>query len=362
HLISITERIQINHSPVPEPTLIALLNEIAEVTRAWETSPTFFEILTACALLYFEREKVEWVIWETGMGGKLDSTNIVTPVVSAITQIDFDHQEFLGESLLKIGLEKAGIIKQGVPTICGVRDPEVLQAIHDVAKKMKSPWIDTQEIWSTNQGIQNRRQNLEIEGIPFQLSLLGEHQIQNATVAYAILSRILKIPKETIQAGFSKTIWPGRFQILREHPLLVLDGAHNPSSISALVHTWKEAFGELKVQVVFGAMQDKSHLEIIETLMPISKNMILVKPNNPRAIDPQKIASLFQPLPVQIEESLSAYWPQLISSPDPTLITGSLFLVGEALHLQNPSASPSTHHLNEQLKPEPKPQSGEVSA
>ena len=180
HLVSITERIQIDGRSISEERLTSLLDEIAEITRLWEQSPTFFEIMTAVALRYFEAEKVEWVVWETGMGGRLDSTNIVTPEVTIITQIGFDHQEYLGETLAKISSEKGGIIKKNIPTVCGVREPEALAVIRKIAEKQNSILIETDELQVIDHGIKGSKQHIEIEGIPFQLSLLGNHQIQNA--------------------------------------------------------------------------------------------------------------------------------------------------------------------------------------
>jgi dihydrofolate synthase/folylpolyglutamate synthase len=353
HLLSITERIQINGTPILESKLESLLNEISEITRTWENPPTFFEILTACALRYFEEQKVDWVVWETGMGGRLDSTNIVTPVVSVITQIDYDHQEFLGETLFKIAIEKAGIIKSQVPVVCGVQNSEALSAIREVAESHSAPWFDPGELTVTPHGIKNRRQQIAIEGIPFQLPLLGEHQIQNALTAFTVLFGVLKIPIQAIQKGFSKAHWPGRFQILRENPIFVIDGAHNPSSMKCLVQTWKSVFGERKVDLIFGVMEEKAHEEMILSLKEIVQRVILVKPNNPRAADPLKIAKLFESfsIPVQIEESLSASWPQLFASTQPTLLTGSLFLVGEAIQLHSPQSVSPTVQLNELLKP-----------
>ena len=350
HLISITERIRINGLSIPENKLASLIDEIAEITRAWDQTPTFFEILTACALRYFESEKVDWVVWETGMGGRLDSTNIVTPEVTILTQIDFDHQEFLGDTLFKIAFEKAGIIKKGIPTVCGVRDPEALQVIKEVAQKVNSPLFETNELQMIDLGIQKKRHHLKIEEIPFQLSLLGEHQIQNALTSFFALFAVIKIPVPTIQRGFSKTIWPGRFQIIRETPPIVLDGAHNESSMRTLIQTWKHVFGEMKPIVVFGVMEDKSHREMSELLLLLAEKVILVKPQNPRSVEPSKMEPFFHKLPCKIEEGLSTIWPQIIASPQPILITGSLFLVGEALKLHQPTSVSEITQFNELLK------------
>lgn len=350
HLISITERIQINGLSIPENKLALLIDEIAEITRTWDQTPTFFEILTACALRYFENEKVDWVVWETGMGGRLDSTNIVTPEVTILTQIDFDHQEFLGDTLFKIAFEKAGIIKEGVPAVCGVRDPEALQVIKEVALKANSPLFETNELQMIDLGIQKKRHHLKIEGIPFQLSLLGEHQIQNALTAFFALFAVIKAPIPAIQRGFSKTIWPGRFQIIRDIPAIILDGAHNESSMRTLIQTWKRVFGEVKPVVVFGVMEDKSYSIMCNLIESLAEKIILVKPQNPRSIEPSKMEAFFHQIPCKTEEGLGAIWPQILASSQPILITGSLFLVGEALKLHQPTSVSEITQLNELLK------------
>lgn len=351
HLISITERIQIDGSSIPEERLTTLLDEIAEITRLWEQPPTFFEIMTAAALRYFEEEKVEWVVWETGMGGRLDSTNIVTPAVTILTQVGFDHQEYLGESLAKIAAEKGGIIKKNIPTVCGVREPEALAVIRKIAEKQDSTLIETEDLQVIDHGIKGKKQHIEIEGIPFQLSLLGDHQIQNALTAFTALFAVLKIPVKSIQRGFSKTQWNGRFQILRENPPLVVDGAHNPSSMSTLIETWKKVYAETKPTVVFAVLADKSYCEMIPSIESIADRVILVKVNNPRAVDPFAIQDLFTYAPIETAPNLTTIWSSLIDSKNPILITGSLFLVGEALHLYHPTAAPPYTQLNEILKP-----------
>ncbi len=351
HLISITERIQINGVPIPEEQITAIINEIAELTRAWDHPPTFFEIITATALKYFETEKVEWIVWETGLGGRLDSTNIVTPEVSILTQIDYDHQEFLGDTLFKIAHEKAGIIKEGIPTVCGVKDPEALLAIRERAKKQSSLLIETAELQWVDLGIKGKKQHLEIEGIPFQLSLLGKHQIQNALTAFTALFAVLKIPVKSIQRGFSKTHWPGRFQIIRENPLFVVDGAHNPSSMKQLIETWKTFCGETKATIVFGVMADKSYPLMVDPIESIAEKIILLKPNHPRAAEPSVISALFRNILPEVHNDLSSLWKELQTTKKPILLTGSLFLVGEALQLHQPASVTPMPQLNELLKP-----------
>lgn len=353
HLVSITERIQINHTPIPETTLTELLDEIAEISRAWEQPPSFFEIITACALLYFQRNNVDWVVWETGMGGRLDATNIVTPAVSIITSIGLDHQEYLGNSLSKIAIEKAGIIKDKIPVVVGENNPQALAPIEKISADKNAPFFNTNDYPIQSHRIQDRTQHFEINKTTFELSLLGFHQVKNAQTSYVALSKVLHIPDEIIQKGFKKTTWPGRFQILCENPLIVLDGAHNLPSTQALIETWMHYFPKIKPHLIFGALEDKEYEQMIEVLKPCISEVTLVPIQNPRTLSPESLKSFFSPLPTQCENSLSDTWKTLLLQNKPLLITGSLFLVGEALHCFHQKPNSPLYNLNESLKASP---------
>lgn len=352
HLISITERIQINQTPLCEKELNRLLDLIAEETRSWDTPPTFFEILTLVALLYFQENEVDWVVWETGMGGRLDSTNIVTPEVSIITSISLDHQEFLGNDLTTIAREKAGIIKPNIPVVCAPQVPEVYEVIRNRAFELNSPFFSTQQSDLHLLEIKDFKQSIQIqsqtESFIYSLSLLGKHQTENAHTAYIALSSVLKIPHSIIQQGFSNTIWNGRFQILRTSPPLVIDGAHNPASMASLVETWKSVFPEIQPHLIFGVMGDKEISPMIKSLLPFISQVTLVSISNPRCASPESLQPLFSPLSTHLAPSISSIWDSLLQSKEPILITGSLFLVGEALsqHLK----MTHSHFPNELLR------------
>jgi dihydrofolate synthase/folylpolyglutamate synthase len=226
HLVSIRERIQIDRQPIPE----ADFGEgMAAVVAAAEGEPTFFELMTALALWYFAREKVDWVVWETGLGGRLDATNIVRPAVSVITTIALEHTQYLGTRLEEIAREKGGIIKPGVPVVTGVEAGPASAVIVEASKRLDAPLHEVaREIPAQNLGLHQGRQFARLDGHDYELGLIGAHQIANAACALAALRQLPKPPSaEAIARGLASATWAGRFQIVSESPLTVLDGAHN---------------------------------------------------------------------------------------------------------------------------------------
>jgi dihydrofolate synthase/folylpolyglutamate synthase len=365
------ERIQINRQLISEADFAAGMETVRHADEGMaDPATTFFEITTAIALWYFAREKVDWVVWETGLGGRLDATNIVTPEICIITNIGLEHQQYLGRSLAEIAAEKAGIIKPGVPVVTAVEKNEAGAVI---LKRMESAnkngpgtlirWTEKLE----DLGIRDNKQLARMGGNHpervVSLGLLGAHQIENAACAVAALDHIRwghakifppEIPEGAIQLGLSTTVWPGRFEILSEKPLIVLDGAHNPAGMAMLLETWRSFLAARGIcapmHVVFASVADKDISEMAQLIRPIAGKVSLVRLANERTADPAMLAQSFTGLPHACYNSVSDLWP-LLEKADPasvTLITGSLFLVGEMLALRRGNAE--EYQLNERLE------------
>ncbi|MDW8344521.1 MAG: folylpolyglutamate synthase/dihydrofolate synthase family protein [Verrucomicrobiae bacterium] len=308
HLVSFTERFQINRTPCQPQDVVWMVERIQPLRHGLSREPTFFETVTAMALDYFREQRVDIVVWETGMGGRLDATNIVIPLVSVITTIGFDHQQYLGDTLEKIAAEKAGIIKPGIPCVTGVRDPGPLQVIRDIAAARGSPLTIITE--PSN------------DPVP----LPGEHQRWNWAVAQAALRASgLSIPADAWQTGLQRTEWPGRFQQIGP---VILDGAHNPPAAEALAATWRARLKNQPVLLIIGVLRDKDYRQIVQILAPLAHRVICVPVRNPRSLDPRELAAEFPQATVAdcVADALAQRRDGEIA-----VVTGSLFLVGEAL-------------------------------
>ncbi len=309
HLIDFRERVRVNGVKITEPEAAEGLTEIRARTADWDHSPTFFEITTALALWQFAREQCEIVVLETGMGGRLDATNAVTPLVSVITPIALDHTQWLGETLAEVAAEKAGIIKPGVPVVSAPQDPAAAEVIAAHARQAGSRALFVDQSFAGR-----------------EVGLRGAHQQENAALAVAALEAMgLPIDQGVVAEGLRKVRWPGRFQIFQER--LVLDGSHNPHAARQLAETWREVYGVEKPPVIFGALADKDYVGILRALEPIAAEFLFVPVQNPRAAAPADLAAECT-VPCRIFDSVKA---ALGAARGRTLVTGSLFLVGEAM-------------------------------
>jgi dihydrofolate synthase/folylpolyglutamate synthase len=346
HLVSVRERIQVDRAPISEAAFAEGMAAVRQAIADTDDPPsTFFEIMTALALWHFAREGVDWVVWETGLGGRLDATNIVRPEICIITNIGLDHQQYLGQSLAEIAAEKAGIIKPGVPVISAVEKGEAGQVIEEVARAQVSPLIQVSiEEAGRDGGLRQGRQTAEIGGQRFLLGLIGSHQAENAACAVTALRQPPfrdVVPAEALARGLESTVWSGRFEILSESPLMVLDGAHNPAGMRKLVETWRAFLASRgfpegadgKAHLVFASVMDKDVTEMVELLRPLAARVSLVRLENERSADPALLAMSFPDRPCGLYESLDDLWGELKTAPAdvPILFTGSLFLTGEVL-------------------------------
>jgi dihydrofolate synthase/folylpolyglutamate synthase len=327
HLVNFRERIRVNGIMISEDAVAAILTEIRDATSDWEHTPTFFEIATALALAHFQREGVDVAVLETGMGGRLDATNVVTPLVSVITPIYFDHQQWLGETLPEIALEKAGIIKPGVPVVCAWQREEVLKVIGHIALHRDAPF----------HVVMTPLARLEI-------GLLGKYQRANAALAvHAVNIAYPDVSEQAIADGVRTVEWPGRFQEIEDG--VILDGAHNPAASRRLVETWREVFREKPASIVLGLVQDKDLAGIWEALQPIAARVFVVPVRSPRSCNPANLGQLIRKSSPEMSctpcESLVEALALARCNEDPILVTGSLFLVGEALALLQQKPEPA---------------------
>lgn len=311
HLVHFTERIRVDGRPVPESEAARRLQVLREKVSSWDPHPTFFELTTALGLWWFRDAGAQVIVLETGMGGRLDATNALTPRACVITPIGLDHTQWLGESLAEIAAEKAGIIKPGVPVVTAPQEPEALAVIERVAAERGAPLTVVDFPW------------------PGPVSLAGEHQRWNASVALAAMGAAgLAAPPEAL----ARVEWPGRFQRLGWDGRLVLDGAHNAHGARALAATWREAFPNENAVIIFGAVATKDHADMIAALTPIARQFVFTTVQSPRAVPAADLAAhgpAGSLVTASIQEALDPL-PRGDSHP-PILVCGSLYLVGQAL-------------------------------
>jgi dihydrofolate synthase/folylpolyglutamate synthase len=313
HLVRFNERICINREPISDEAMVAGLNAIRSRIEP-EYHPTFFEITTVLAFNYFWQQQCDFVVLEAGLGGRLDATNVILPVVATLTAIDLDHQKFLGQTKAEIAREKAGIIKPHTPVVSAPQAPEVEDVIREAAEMRSAPLLFVDRPWQDS-----------------PVGLTGSHQRLNAALAVSSLQAgELEISPPAVVRGLAEVRWLGRFQKIGSN--LVLDGAHNPAAIKRLVQTWQEQFGSAKAGVVFAALRDKAIAEMLQTLEPIAAELALAPISSLRSASPAEIAALLPaglthqsyPSPMSAVRTL-----QLRHSL--VLATGSLFLIGELL-------------------------------
>jgi dihydrofolate synthase/folylpolyglutamate synthase len=346
HLVGFSERIQVNRRQIPEQEVARLVEQMRPLLQQFpqEDHPTFFEVVTVMALQYFAAEKCDLVIWETGLGGRLDATNIVRPLASIITNIQYDHQKYLGESLASIAAEKAGIIKPGIAVITGTDAPEALEVIRAKAVELGSPL----EVVPRDEA---RRSALD------SLPLLGEHQKMNAAVALATvraLQNVFPCDEEVITFGLSKVHWPGRLQLVTRSSgqKVLLDGAHNVSGAESLVAALKTYFPERKPVLILGVLRDKDWSHMCETLAPQASRIILVPVQSERTAEPHGLAEACRranPHAQIIEGGSLAEALAATGDNEFVAIAGSLYLIGEAMELLHlsPAKAGQERLLNE---------------
>lgn len=339
------ERIRINNKNIPEDKLIDLMNEVREVAETMEVFPADFELVTAIAFLYFYREKCDFAIMEVGLGGRLDATNVAqNPLITLITSISLDHQQFLGNTIPEIALEKAGIIKENVPLVLYSQSKEAMDSIIGVANSKNSKVIlnDLEKI----ELLENTKNGQIINYKDFKnlkINLLGSHQINNATISLELLEQLRKmgfeISNESIYNGFSSVTWPCRFELVSKNPDFILDGAHNIDGIDKFISNMNFYYKDNKKIGIFGVLADKDYNEMLAKIVPCFDVFLTVRPDSDRAMESKELKERIEKLTEKKVYSFENYQDAInkaieISKEDDVISAfGSLYFVGEVRNL-----------------------------
>jgi dihydrofolate synthase/folylpolyglutamate synthase len=340
HLVSFNERYRLKDQEVSADRLLALINEVRAAVDIAEP-PTFFEFATAMAFLYFLKSGAGPIILETGMGGRLDATNIVQPLVAVITNISRDHEDHLGQGLLAIAGEKAGIIKPGAPLVTFARQKQVLHLFRSRCQELGAPFyqggVDFKSRGKSRGTFDYFGLTRQIAGLT--LNLKGRHQYGNAAVALAVVEVLSKagfpVSETAIRDGLKGARWPGRLEQLPQDPRILLDGAHNPAAALTLAQNLKQARGNKRLILVMGVMADKDVDTILARLLPLARTVIFTQPQYFRAATTRDLARRAQPYGLEILQvprvAQAIQQAQSLAGPeDRIVVTGSLYTVGEA--------------------------------
>jgi dihydrofolate synthase/folylpolyglutamate synthase len=349
HLAEPTERIRIAGRPASAERFAAAFNRVHAVVEqllareAIDLHTTYFETVTAMAFLIFAEEGVDRVVLEVGLGGRLDATNVVRPSLAVITPIDFDHEAFLGRGIESIAAEKAGILKPGVPAVFARQRPEAARVLDRRAAELDIPVTRAASAFIQKLSLDAHGSRFELSGVnplSIRCPLAGEHQAENAVTAVLAL-RACGVDRRSIEAGIAAALWPGRLEHVREHPAMILDGAHNPAAARALAAYITRFYSTVRLRLVFGIMRDKSAAEIAGILFPLAWQVIVTAPRQSRALAPESLRAVVDHPNLQFAPTLEAALRLIEDAPpdDVIFITGSLFLVAEARALLLPGTA-----------------------
>lgn len=338
HLAEPTERIRIDGRAVSAVRFADAFNRVHAAVEqllareAIDLHTTYFETVTAMALLIFAEEGVDRVVLEVGLGGRLDATNVVRPALSVVTAVDFDHEAWLGRGIESIAGEKAGILKTGVPAVFARQRPEAAAVLDARAAELGIAVTRAAESAVRNVSLDARGSRFEMAGaLSIYCPLAGEHQVDNAVTA-ALALRACGIDGRPIETGIAATVWPGRIEYVRERPAIILDGAHNPAAARALAAYINRFYGHARLRLIFGIMRDKAAAEIAGILFPLASQVIVTAPRQARSLAPETLRAVSDHSNLRVapklEEALRVV--EDASADEVIFITGSLFLVAEA--------------------------------
>ncbi|WP_097027578.1 bifunctional folylpolyglutamate synthase/dihydrofolate synthase [Clostridium peptidivorans] len=342
------ERIQINNNNIPREKLCEVVEKVKiAVDKACELGydePTEFEIITAVMFVYFHEEKVDYAVVEVGLGGRIDATNVINPLISIITSISYDHIKILGNTLEEIAYEKAGIIKEKTPVVLYPVEEEAKLSIEKVANEKQSPIIYVKR---ENSILKEKLYNVPCQEIVIntnkdtyevQLSLLGTHQLLNCSVAINAAEELqnigVDIKKEHIIEGLKKVKWPGRLEMLKSKPMVVIDGAHNIDGITSLKNSINTYFKYNKLILIVGILSDKQVEDMVKVITPEASNIITVTPPSYRAENSSELVEIIKKYNTNCEamENYKEAYEKALSyanENDLVLICGSLYMIGE---------------------------------
>jgi dihydrofolate synthase/folylpolyglutamate synthase len=353
HLCRVEERIQINREPVAPAELTELVGVVRKaIEGASGPPPTFFEVATALGFLHFARRRVDVAVVEVGLGGRLDSTNVCSPLVALVTSISIDHTQQLGDSVAAIAFEKAGIVKPGRPTLSGATAPAARAVIEEVCRRRGAPLgqlgVDFRYRYEPGRVVAGPRFRVHDSRVQvtttrrawpaLKLRLLGEHQAANAAVAVACIEELrdrgLSVDDEAVAGGLANVAWPARLEVLRARPLVVLDCAHNLASVQALLETLDGSFPKTRLRLIFGTSSDKDLPGMLRLLAPRFAHAYWTRARSPRGVPPEQVAAALPPectLPFSLCPTPEEAWRRALADAGPDeliCVTGSVFLAG----------------------------------
>jgi dihydrofolate synthase/folylpolyglutamate synthase len=340
HLVRFNERIQVNNRPILNKHVVAAYNAVRRV-HSGKREPTFFEFATAMALHEFGRQQIDWAVIETGMGGRLDATNVIQPELSIITNISLEHRDYLGDTLTQIASEKAGIIKRRKPVIIGIRQKEAREVIAAIAAEKNAP------LYRLGRDFRVRRKpsgtfsyyGRKCTWHKLRTALRGSHQTDNAALVLAacelIRERKAHLELADIKKGLATNYWPGRLETISQNPLIILDGAHNRAAARNLAKFLTSNLAGTRIILVIGILDDKPYRIMLKYLLPLASRVILTRAAIDRALDPRKLQEIAENFSVEntivpevalaVKHAIDTSAPQ-----DAICIAGSLYVVGEA--------------------------------
>ena len=340
HLVRFNERICINNRQISNDAVVKSYQAVQKAHLGNRT-PTFFELTTAMAFYEFARRRVDWAVIETGMGGRLDATNVIDPVISIITNVSMEHRAYLGNTLARIAREKAGIIKQATPVVTAIKQRQAKSVIQRIAGKKSAP------LYMLGKNFKVRRQpaggfsyyGIENTWHDMHTALQGHYQVENAALAIAACELLNKnhtsISQQSIRDGLTKTSWPGRLEIVSEHPMIILDGAHNLMAARELAKFLGNNLAQRSITLVVGILDDKPYQSMLKSLLPVCSRVIVTRAKTGRALDPLRLFETAKKTlsDVRIVSDVAQAFAQAVAEADfndVICIAGSLYVVGEA--------------------------------
>ncbi|WP_419150244.1 bifunctional folylpolyglutamate synthase/dihydrofolate synthase [Lysinibacillus xylanilyticus] len=344
HLERVNERMTINGIQISDEQFLHYMNNIAEIieTHYEGDFPSFFEVVTLIMFQHFADQEVDIALIETGLGGRLDATNVITPLISIITTISLEHTAFLGDTLAKVAFEKAGIIKENIPVVVGVKSEEALTVIEEVAHERHAPCfilgknftVENIEQGTNIQHFNYRKENVEMIAVP--LKMAGQHQINNASLAITAILTLrengaIDISDESIRQALAKAQWAGRFEQLPGN--IILDGAHNSEGTTALIQTLKTVYPRQNYRFIYAALSDKDHAKSIALMDSIATSIAFTQIDLPNAMPADQLAALS----TNTNKMYNAKWREMVqtmlhqrnNNEDVIVITGSLYFIAE---------------------------------
>lgn len=357
YITKFTNRFQYNGEDIPEETLLELSNmlkpHVEEIAVTELGSPTMFEVSTAIAILYFAKKTFpDYVIWETGLGGRMDVTNIVAPAISLITNVGHDHMDVLGDTIEDVAREKAGIIKPGVPVVSTATQPEAIAVLKEKAAQSKSTlYLLGEQFGYEPLSVQEDLQSFRLQG-PFrsieslEITLNGAHQIANASLAVMALEVLrqynaLILEDEDLNRGLRTAAWPGRLEMVSREPRILMDGAHNPEGAETLAAALESTYTYNRAHVVVGMLENKNHRETLRHILPIADTLIVTEPDFRKKMSAESLASIVRELAselgLQVNVIVEPDWREALDRLERTtedgdlgVVTGTLYLISDA--------------------------------